>query len=135
MRFSDDGVHLTDTDLAALASQQDAERARFAGMVKRILEATPDELERMRRAYSAHLLAVRAENNQLTASPPTARPDTTLTITRKQLAELIKDELHRNNGRWEKIANRLLYSDQNTLERLRAAHAREKAARSTPPPA
>lgn len=148
MRFSDDGVHLTDTDLVALVSQHDAELGRYASMVIRVLKATPDELERMRREYSAHVLAAGVERQQAAApptadppwpiagpSPPTAGGDTTLTISRAQLAELIKDELHRNNAHWEQIANRLLYSDQATLERIRAAHEREKAARSTPPPA
>lgn len=133
MRFTDSGVHLTDHDLAVLALQHDAELRHVAGTLIRALEATPDERERMRREYAAHRLAVRAAN-QPPARPPVGLPDTTLTITRKQLAELIKDELNRNNARWEEIANRLLYADQATLERLRTAHEREKASRSVAPP-
>jgi hypothetical protein len=134
MRFSDDGVHLTDTDLGALISQHDAELARLGWMVIRVLQAKPDELERMRREYNARLLAARAEDNQ-TTSPPTASHDTTLTITRAHLAALIRDELDRNNAHWEQITNWILYSDQRTLERIRAAHEQKKAAKSTPPPA
>lgn len=133
MRFTDNGVHFTETDLAALVSQHQSELASVMKQLVRALEAAPDERERMRREYAAHRIAVRAAN-QSPPRPPVGSPDTTLVITRKQLAELIKDELHRNNMRWEQIANRLLYADPATLDRLRVAHEREKASRSVPPP-
>jgi hypothetical protein len=133
VRFTDNGVHFTDADLAALASQHDAELATVAKQLIRALEAAPDERERMRREYAAHRIAVEAAKH-LPARAPAGSPDTTLVVTRKQLAAMIKNELHRNNTRWEQIANRLLYSDQATLERFRAAHERQKASRSVPPP-
>jgi hypothetical protein len=134
MRFTKDGVHFTDADLAALASQHDLELARVLKQFNRALEAAPDERERMRREYTAHRIAVHAAN-QSPARPPAGSPDTTFVVTRKQLAEMIKDELNRNNTRWEQVANRLLYADEATLKQLRAAHEREKASRSIPPPA
>jgi hypothetical protein len=134
MRFTDDGVHFTDADLAALMSQHAAKLVGVLKLLVRALEAAPDERERMRREYSAYWIAARAAS-QSPASPPSASTDTTVVIARKQLTEMIKHELHRNNARWEQIANRILYADQPTLIRLRAAHEREKASRSVAPPA
>lgn len=133
MRFTDNGVHFTDADLAALVSQHDTELASVIKQLIRALEAAPHERERMRREYAAHRIAVHAANHS-PARPPVGTPDTTLTITRKQLAEMIKTELHRNNARWEQIANWILYADRATLERIRAAHEQEKALRSVAPP-
>jgi hypothetical protein len=133
MRFTEDGVHFTDADLARLISQHAAELAGALKLLVRALEAAPDERERMRRDYSAHWLAARAAN-QPPAPPASGVTDPAITITRSQLTEMIKHELHRNNARWEQIANRILYADQPTLARLRTAHEREKASRSAAPP-
>jgi hypothetical protein len=134
MRFTDDGVHFTDADLAVLRAQHAAELAALMKLLVRALEAAPDERERMRREHSAYWIAAQAAN-QPPAPPPTSPTDPTIAITQTQLAEMIKHELHRNNARWEQIANRILYADQPTLIRLRAAHERERASRSVPPAA
>src|SRR5947209_7649120 len=120
MRFTNDGVHLSYHDLAMLAAQQDAERALVVRRLKDALEAEPDELERMRCEYSAHLVAVRAENSQVPL-PRVRPPDVRFMVTRTELAGMIRKELEENNARWKELARKILYADAAALNRMRAA--------------